>query len=95
MNWPQPAGKDSPCRTCAPRGLDQMPRIYVASPPDVAARLRAARGGLGHTILWEDHQYGPKGAAAGTVERLPFEWRLTKDRMDQLVLVLGLSRCPP
>jgi Holliday junction resolvase-like predicted endonuclease len=75
--------------------FDQMPRIYVASPSDVAARLRAARGGLGHTILWEDHQYGQKGAAAGTVERLPDEWRLAKDRMDELVLVLGLSRCTP
>jgi hypothetical protein len=75
--------------------FDQMPRIYVASPSDVAARLRVARGGLGHTILWEDHQYGPQGAAAGTVERLPDEWRLTKDRMDELVVVLGLSRCPP
>jgi hypothetical protein len=75
-------------------GFDQMPRIYVASPSEVAARLKAARGGLGHTILWENHQYGPTGVAAGTRERLPGEWRLTEDRMKELVRVVGLRANP-
>jgi Holliday junction resolvase-like predicted endonuclease len=65
--------------------FDEMPRIYLASPNEVADRLRAARGGLGDTILWEDHPRGPKSAGAGTVERLPDSWRLTEGRINELL----------
>ena len=64
--------------------LDEMPRLYVAWPREIASRLREASGGRGDTILYEDYTRGPKAAGAGTVERLPETWRLTKARLDVL-----------
>ena len=71
--------------------FDQMSRIYVATPWEIAARLRDASGGRGDTILYEDYKRGPKAAGAGTVERLPETWRLTKERLDTLVQNLDAS----
>ncbi len=65
--------------------FDEMPRLYVAWPREIAARLRDASGGRGDTILYEDYTRGPKAAGAGTVERLPETWRLTKTRLDVLI----------
>jgi hypothetical protein len=58
--------------------FEEMPRVYLASPFELATRLREAAGGRGDTILWENHVRGPKAAGAGTVERLPDEWRLRR-----------------
>ncbi len=33
--------------------LDGMPRVYLAWPKEVAAKLKSARGGLGDTILFD------------------------------------------
>jgi hypothetical protein len=66
-------------------GLDELPRIYVATPAEIADRLRTARGGLGDTILWENHTRGPKAAGAGDVEKLPDAWRLSEARMNALL----------
>jgi hypothetical protein len=64
---------------------DEMPRIYLASPREIADKLRSASGGRGDTILWEDYQRGPKAEGAGTVERLPQEWLLSESRIDELL----------
>lgn len=68
---------------------DDLPRVYLASPKDIAARLKAASNGRGDTILWEDHKHGPKASAAGTVEKLPDDWKMTKTRVNQLLNELG------
>jgi Holliday junction resolvase-like predicted endonuclease len=64
---------------------DQMPRIYLAWPPEIADRLRAASGGRGDTILWEDYVRGPRAAGAGSREQLPDLWRLTRERVEQMM----------
>jgi hypothetical protein len=61
----------------------------LASPKDIAARLKAASAGRGDTILWEDHKHGSKASAAGTVEKLPDNWKMTKTRVNQLLDELG------
>jgi Holliday junction resolvase-like predicted endonuclease len=65
--------------------IDAMPRVYIASPTEVATRLREASGGKGDTILWENYTRGPKAAGAGTIERIPDSWRLSKSRVDELL----------
>ena len=62
-----------------------MPRIYLASPREVADKLRSASGGRGDAILREDYQRGPKAEGAGTVERLPKEWLLSEGQIDELL----------
>jgi len=64
--------------------LSAMPRIYLAWPLQIAERLKQAAGGRGDTTLFEDYKRGPKAAGAGSVERMPSEWALSQDRVDQL-----------
>jgi hypothetical protein len=62
-----------------------MPRVYLATPPEIAERLKAASGGRGDTILWENHTSGPRAAGAGTTEKIPESWRLSKARVEQII----------
>ncbi len=68
---------------------DQLPRAYLASPHDIVARLKAASGGRGDTILYERYTRGPKAAGAGTLEEIPESWKMTKARVETLVSELG------
>lgn len=65
--------------------LDELPRLYLATPREVADRLRATAQGRGDTILYEYHEWGPRAKAAGTVERIPDGWRFTRERIDVLL----------
>jgi hypothetical protein len=64
---------------------DTLPRVYLAWPQEIAARLKAASGGRGDTILWENYRRGPRAAGAGTVERIPDNWRMTRERVQELL----------
>ena len=56
-------------------GLDEMPRMYIARPSEVAQRMRETAKGRGDSILYENHTWGARAAGAGTVEQIPDEWR--------------------
>jgi Holliday junction resolvase-like predicted endonuclease len=64
---------------------DAMPRIYLAWPKEIAERLKAASGGRGDTILWENYTRGPRAAGAGTIERIPDRWKMTRERVQELL----------
>jgi hypothetical protein len=64
--------------------FDELPRVYLAKPEEIAERLRKASGGRGDTILYENHTRGPRAAGAGTVERIPNDWRLSAGRVDAM-----------
>ncbi|MBK5961293.1 hypothetical protein CCR97_24250 [Rhodoplanes elegans] len=64
---------------------DEMPRIYLAWPREVAERLKAAAGGRGDTILWEDYTRGPRAAGAGQIESLPASWKMSAERISALI----------
>jgi Holliday junction resolvase-like predicted endonuclease len=66
-------------------GLDALPRLYLASPADVAQRLRETAKGRGDTILYEQHAWGARAAGAGTTERLPDNWRFSIERIEELL----------
>lgn len=65
---------------------EQMPRAYLAWPQEVADRLKGASGGRGDTILWEDYVRGPKASGAGIRETLPAEWKLTRSRVETMLV---------
>ena len=69
--------------------IDAMPRVYVATPSEVAARLRQASGGKGDTILWEKHTRGPKAAGVGTTEQIPDAWLLSEARVNELLQTIA------
>ncbi|HEY0777705.1 MAG TPA: hypothetical protein VGD56_07035 [Gemmatirosa sp.] len=65
--------------------LDQLPRLYLAWPVEIAERLKATANGRGDTILYENHAWGSRAHAAGTVEAVPAEWRFTTSRVEALL----------
>lgn len=65
--------------------VDQMPRAYLATPTEVAGRLRATAKGRGDTILYEKKAWTAKAHAAGTVEEIPQSWRFTPQRVLELL----------
>ena len=60
--------------------FDQMPRLYLATPSEVAERLRAIAGGRGHTVLREKHKWTSRAKAAGTIDQIPAKWLFTRER---------------
>ena len=61
-----------------------MPRVYLATPAEVAQRLRESAKGRGDTILYERHSWGPRARGAGTVEEIPSRWQFSPQRVDEL-----------
>jgi Holliday junction resolvase-like predicted endonuclease len=64
--------------------IHELPRLYLATPKEVACQLRITRGGLGDTILHERHEWGTRAVAAGTVDEIPAMWKLSKERIAHL-----------
>ena len=69
------------------KGIDdtQMPRMYLASPEDIADVLCKEAGGRGDTILYENHKWGHMAAAYGTTDQLPDEWLFTAARAKEMI----------
>lgn len=65
------------------KGLSDMPDVYLAPASEVAAQMRASRGGLGDTILWVTKSW-KSGKGRGASDKIPDQWRFSKARIDQL-----------
>ena len=64
--------------------IDQHPRVYFATPKEIAEQLNASAGGRGETILYENHSWGPKAAGKGTTDRIPDDWVASELRLKYL-----------
>jgi hypothetical protein len=73
--------------------FSDLPRLYLASPREVADRLHSTAKGRGDTILYEAHEWKSRAHAAGTIEEIPPSWRFTKERIEGL-LAEGAAREP-
>lgn len=69
--------------------IDQLPRIYLATPKEVALRLRQTAAGRGDSVLYEESERSCAGEGAGGVERLPASWRFSYQRIQELLAVQG------
>ncbi len=65
--------------------ISEMPRVYLATPAEVAVHLKACAKGRGETILNEKHLWTHRAHAAGTVDRIPAEWRFSPARVEHLL----------
>lgn len=65
--------------------LDEMPRIYLARPDEIAERLKATAKGRGDTILHEKHTWTARAVGAGTVEQIPDNWKFSERRIEELL----------
>ena len=64
--------------------VGQCPRIYIATPEELASQLRKARSGIGGTVLWEDHRF-IRGVAAGPISQVPKAWSFCPERLKTLL----------
>lgn len=65
--------------------IEQMPRIYLATPSEVVVRLKETANNRGDTILYEYKAWTERAAGAGTVDRIPETWKFTNKRILQLI----------
>lgn len=64
--------------------INEMPRMYLATPLEIGDWLKAAAKGRGDTILYEKHVWTKRGYGAGTTDQIPDEWMFSEERIDQL-----------
>lgn len=63
---------------------NDLPRMYLATPNEIAERLRRTALGRGDTILYERKAWTERAHAAGTVDEVPATWRFTALRLAEL-----------
>jgi Holliday junction resolvase-like predicted endonuclease len=64
--------------------ITEMPRVRMATPQEVAQRLRETARGRGDTILYEHHEWTDRAHGAGTVEEIPRSWNFSRSRLEHL-----------
>ena len=65
-------------------GLLEMPRMYLATPEEIAGRLRETAAGRGDCVLYEDHTWTKRAHAPGHCDRIPNLWRFSAERLTLL-----------
>jgi hypothetical protein len=68
-------------------GLLDHPRVYLATPGEIANHMKASACGRGDTVLYEEYTRGPRSSAPGYIERIPMAWCFSKDRLLALLSV--------
>ena len=57
---------------------------YLATPAEIAERLKQSAAGRGETILFENHTWTPKAAGAGTTDMIPDSWKFSAERIEEI-----------
>jgi hypothetical protein len=65
-------------------GINEMPRVYLATPVDIANRLKDTAKGRGDTTIYEKHIWTKRAAGAGTTEEIPAAWVFSEKRAGEL-----------
>ncbi len=65
--------------------INELPRVYVASPLEIAEVLHGTAKGRGDTILYERKEWTVRAQAAGTVDTIPSEWLFSEARVEQFL----------
>jgi hypothetical protein len=70
--------------------IDELPRVYLASPDEIAAAMRQIFERTGRCTLLEMYEWTtPSGARA--IEMLPEKWHFSQTRVHELLLSQGSS----
>jgi hypothetical protein len=66
-----------------------MPRVYLATPTEIADVLHKERSGHGDTILYEYKEWTKRAVASGTIDKIPDEWRFSEKRVQEMLGAKG------
>lgn len=85
--WLDHHGSRSACCLVQFEGVlfHELPRIYVASPLEIAQRLRNSADRLARPVLYERYEWQSADEVTATVETLPATWLLSRERMQMLL----------
>lgn len=64
---------------------NELPRMYLATPSEIAELMHSSRAGNGETILYEYHKWGSRSIADGAVDKIPEDWLFTEKRLNYLL----------
>jgi hypothetical protein len=65
----------------------KMPRVYLATPREIADRLKATANNRGDTILHERKVWSQRAHGAGTIDEIPGAWAFSQQRIEQFLAV--------
>ena len=65
--------------------LNELPRLYLASPQEVAQSMRETADRLGDSVLLEKYEWAA-GDGFARVEVLPSSWRFSEQRIQELLV---------
>lgn len=66
----------------------EMPRIYLATPEEVALKLKQTSKGKGDTILYEKKIWGKNSHGFGSIDQIPSDWKVSQTRIDELLALV-------
>lgn len=65
--------------------LDQLPRIYLATPADIARRMREIVDRKGQPVLYEQYDWTSPETGFTAFETLPSSWLFSMERIHELL----------
>jgi hypothetical protein len=69
--------------------MDELPRMYLATPKEVARKLRETVDRLGSSWLYEEYAWTSGGEESSVIERLPSAWRFSHERLQEMLALQG------
>jgi hypothetical protein len=74
--------------------LNQLPRIYLAAPADIARKMRESAERLGEAILFEQYEWTAPSTGYSSTEALPSTWLFSHERIQELLFPQPASAIP-
>ena len=74
--------------------IHELPRVYLASPDEIAANMREVAARTGRCTLLEMYEWTAANGARN-IEMLPEKWHFSQDRVQELLLAQGSSAAAP
>lgn len=65
--------------------LNQLPRIYLATPADIARRMREGAERTGDAVLYEQYDWTSPETGITSIETLPGSWMFSMERIEELL----------
>ena len=67
--------------------LLETPRVYLATPNEIASQLKQTSKNKGDTILFEEKIWTKRAHGFGTVDKLPKNWLISQERIKEIFLL--------
>jgi hypothetical protein len=74
--------------------LNQLPRIYLATPAEIARRMRESVERKGDAYLYEHYEYTDAGSGAREIENLPNSWLFSHERIQEVLFPQPMKPIP-